>query len=842
MSKSNLKAISRIIDENIERVIASGFARYSKHIIQERALPDVRDGLKPVQRRILYAMYKEKNTSDKPYRKSAKTVGVVIGNYHPHGDGSVYDAMVRLSQDWKMRVPLVDMHGNNGSIDNDPPAAMRYTEARLAAIAEEMLRDIDQYTVEFAPNFDDTEKEPTVLPSRFPNVLVNGSQGISAGYATDIPPHNLGEVIDAVIYRLKHPFSSLEEIMSFIKGPDFPTGGIVQGLDGIIEAYKTGKGKIVVRCKYEFDDKNHQIIISNIPYDVNKATLMKKLEDIRLEKVLEGFEEARDESDQHGLRIVIECSKDANMELIMNYLLKNTDLKINYNFNMVMIHNKHPKQMGLLEILDAYIEHQKEVIINRSHYQLAKAQKRLHIIEGLIKMVSIVDEVIKVIRKSTHKADAKANLIETFAFTEEQAEAIVSLQLYRLTTTDIYELEQEGRELKNLIKYLNEVLNHETELIKVIIDEITTIKKRYPSERLTEIQAEVEEIQIDHNEMIKEEDVALSVTKEGYIRVYRHKGEAITVDEKLLNPHDYVIANLVVNTLNSVLIFTNKGNYLLLHVHQIDIGKINEFQHINDYVKIEPDEYIIKVIPVKSFETEDVIILSSKYGSIKRTPLAEFNVTRNSKTYVAMMFKDEEDELVSVALSDDCNRDLLIITKSGYVNKFNEEQVSLMKLKASGVKSINLKENDEVVSMVYLSNVNYRVVMLTNRGNIKVINPEELPFSVRSNRGTMTLKHLKRNNHHYIGAALIHREQMLVVQGKAKNYTITCDTQNYSELVSNGKAHPDLAGDEDLLRVTDCLTNQCFIFTHKEKKKQAPKPEKPKFEQIELFNIDNLTQ
>jgi topoisomerase-4 subunit A len=834
MARKTVKEINNIIEENIETVLSERYARYSKYIIQDRALPDVRDGLKPVQRRILYSMYKEKNLSDKPYRKSAKTVGNVIGNYHPHGDTSVYEAMVRLSQDWKNREILVDMHGNNGSIDNDPPAAMRYTEARLSKIAEELLRDIDKHTVEFALNFDDTETEPTVLPSRYPNLLVNGSQGISAGYATDIPPHNLGEVISAIIYRLKHPICSLEEIMSIIIGPDFPTGGIVQGIEGIKTAYETGKGKIVVRCKYFFDEKKNQIVITEIPYEVNKANLLKKIEDIRLNKTLEDIQECRDESDKDGLRIAIDCKKEANIDLIINYLLKNTELKTNYNFNMVVIHNKQPKQLGLLSILDAYIEHQKEVVINRSNYELTKSRKRFHILEGLIKMVSILDQVIKTIRYSKNKADAKVNIINLFGFTEEQAEAIVTLQLYRLTTTDIEILEEEARTLTNYINDLLEIINFEDKLVKVIIDELNVIRKQYTTPRRSEIQNEVEEIQIDETDMIKSEDVILNITKQGYIRILKPKGNEITIENTSVTAKDYIISSLFVNTLNRILLFTNKGNFLLLYVHQVELVKNSEFkQHINDIIRIDPDEHIVKVIVVKEFRKDQLIVLATKNGYIKRSLLTEFDITRNNKTYTAINLK-AKDELVNAFLSDDKNRDILIVTSSGYLNKYNEEQVPITKLKASGVKSINLKPDDEVVSFQYIYNDIYDLILLTNRGNIKKINLNDLSFSVRTNRGTMSLKKLKKNTHRYIGSAFIGNKEPYVVEKKDTYQTLINDLTSYSEIVSNGKLYDVFKTNESLNRLIEITTNLTNIFSKKEmvKKQQT---EKKTYEQIELF-------
>ncbi|KTW10146.1 DNA gyrase subunit A, partial [Mammaliicoccus sciuri] len=474
--------VEQIQNLPLEDVIGDRFGRYSKYIIQDRALPDVRDGLKPVQRRILFAMYKDGNTYDRNFRKSAKTVGNVIGNYHPHGDSSVYDAMVRMSQDWKLRHVLIEMHGNNGSIDNDPPAAMRYTEAKLSKLAEVLLQDIDKETVEHVQNFDDTAMEPMVLPARYPNLLVNGSTGISAGYATDIPPHNLGEVIDATLKLIDKPSTTVDELIEHIKGPDFPTGGIIQGLDGIKKAYKTGKGKIVVRSKVEIEKirgGREQIVVTEVPFEVNKGTLVKKIDELRADKKIEGIVEVRDETDREGLRIAIELKKDINSEGVLNYLYKNTDLQVLYHFNMVAINNRRPELLGLKQILESYIEHQKEVVTRRSQYELSQAQKRMHIVEGLIKALSILDEVIETIRASKNKRDAKENLIAKYEFTEEQAEAIVMLQLYRLTNTDIVSLENEFDELKQTIERLKDILENEKSLFKVIKNELRAVRKEF---------------------------------------------------------------------------------------------------------------------------------------------------------------------------------------------------------------------------------------------------------------------------------------------------------------------------------------------------------------------------
>jgi len=834
---SRIKDLSNIIDERIEQILFERFARYSKYIIQERALPDVRDGLKPVQRRILYAMYKDKNTHDKPYRKSAKTVGNVIGNYHPHGDASVYEAMVRMSQDWKMREPLIDMHGNNGSMDNDPPAAMRYTEARLSKIAEELLRDIDKYTVEFTFNFDDTEKEPVVLPARFPNILVNGSQGISSGYATDIPPHNLNEVIRATIYRLQHPLCTLDDIMNIIPGPDFPTGGIVQGYEGIRQAYETGRGKIIIRCRYHFDDKKNQIVITELPYDINKANLLKRIEDIRLSKTLDGFIECRDETDREGLRIVIDCKPDANKELIINYLLKNTELKINYNFNMVVIHNKHPKQLGLLNILDAYIDHQKEVVLNRSQYELDKSKKRLHILEGLIKMVSILDDVIKTIRSSKNKLNAKENLMVKYGFSEEQAEAIVTLQLYRLTSTDIYELQEEVRNLEKYIEELQDILNYENKLVEVIIKELEEIREKYASPRKTEIQREVEDIQIEVTEMIKSEEVVLNITKEGYIRTYKPKPNESMLDNTSVTAKDYIIANLLVNTLDKLLLFTNKGNYIYLNVHQIEQVKTPEFkQHINDLVRIDPDEHLIKVMVMPKNLENKYVIMATKQGFIKKTPLDEFPVARNNKTYAALNFKDEQDELLNAYISDNKNREVLIITKKGYMNKYPEEQIPITKLRAAGVKSINLKDDDEVVGFVYFYNVQYDLIIFTNRGYVKRINPSDIEIGARTNRGMMTLKALKKNPHHYIGCVYLPSKEHFIVQKEDNGYiTLSNDIEYYSELESNGKLHESFSNSDSLSYVVEITTNATNDFEPKPLTNKNDQKGQTKYEQLELF-------
>ncbi|NFV95391.1 DNA topoisomerase IV subunit A, partial [Staphylococcus aureus] len=622
--------MSEIIqDLSLEDVLGDRFGRYSKYIIQERALPDVRDGLKPVQRRILYAMYSSGNTHDKNFRKSAKTVGDVIGQYHPHGDSSVYEAMVRLSQDWKLRHVLIEMHGNNGSIDNDPPAAMRYTEAKLSLLAEELLRDINKETVSFIPNYDDTTLEPMVLPSRFPNLLVNGSTGISAGYATDIPPHNLAEVIQATLKYIDNPDITVNQLMKYIKGPDFPTGGIIQGIDGIKKAYESGKGRIIVRSKVEEETLRNgrkQLIITEIPYEVNKSSLVKRIDELRADKKVDGIVEVRDETDRTGLRIAIELKKDVNSESIKNYLYKNSDLQISYNFNMVAISDGRPKLMGIRQIIDSYLNHQIEVVANRTKFELDNAEKRMHIVEGLIKALSILDKVIELIRSSKNKRDAKENLIEVYEFTEEQAEAIVMLQLYRLTNTDIVALEGEHKELEALIKQLRHILDNHDALLNVIKEELNEIKKKFKSERLSLIEAEIEEIKIDKEVMVPSEEVILSMTRHGYIkRTSIRSFNASGVEDIGLKDGDSLLKHQEVNTQDTVLVFTNKGRYLFIPVHKLaDIRWKELGQHVSQIVPIEEDEVVINVFNEKDFNTDAFYVFATQNGMIKKSTVPLF--------------------------------------------------------------------------------------------------------------------------------------------------------------------------------------------------------------------------
>ncbi|HYK73646.1 MAG TPA: DNA topoisomerase IV subunit A, partial [Pseudoneobacillus sp.] len=767
------------------------FGRYSKYIIQERALPDARDGLKPVQRRILYAMHVDGNTQDKGFRKSAKTVGNVIGNYHPHGDSSVYDAMVRLSQDWKVRNVLIEMHGNNGSMDGDPPAAMRYTEARLSAISGELLRDIEKETVDFIPNFDDTSREPTVLPAMFPNLLVNGSTGISAGYATDIPPHHLGEVIDAVMMKMDKPDVSVDDLMTVMKGPDFPTGGIIQGVEGIKKAYETGKGKIIIRAKTEIEEirgGKQQIVITEIPFEVNKANLVKKMDEFRLDRKVEGISEIRDETDRTGLRIVIELKKDANAEGVLNFLYKNSDLQVAYNFNMVAINHKRPMLMGLRELLSAYIEHQKEVVTRRSQFELKKASERQHIVEGLMKALSILDEVIATIRASKDKRDAKDNLIAKFMFTEPQAEAIVSLQLYRLTNTDITALQNEAEELAKKIEELTSILNSESKLLSVIKKDLKEVKKKYADERRSKVEAEIEDIKINLEVMVPNEDVIVTVTKEGYIKRTSQRSYAASNGQDFgMKDSDRLLAKIDTNTTDVVLLFTNKGNYLYCPVHELpDIRWKDLGQHISNIIQLDRDDFIIKAMPINNFDSPSYLLFVTKNGMVKKTELNQYKAQRYSKPLVAVNLKDE-DEVIDVHLTDGA-QDVFLTTHFGYALWFSETEVNIVGARAAGVKGVNLKDSDYVVGGKILSPAaNKSIVIATQRGAVKRMKLTEFERASRAKRGVIILRELKSNPHRVIGFVFVNEGDTVFLESeKGIIESINSSDLRFNDRYSNG--------------------------------------------------------
>ncbi|MFK4896005.1 DNA topoisomerase IV subunit A [Lactococcus petauri] len=746
----------------LEDIMGERFGRYSKYIIQERALPDIRDGLKPVQRRILYSMNKDGNTFDKAYRKSAKSVGNVMGNFHPHGDSSIYDAMIRLSQDWKMLEPLIEMHGNNGSMDGDPPAAMRYTEARLAEISSYLLKDIEKDTVAHAWNFDDTEKEPTVLPASFPNLLVNGSTGISAGYATDIPPHNLGEVIDATIYMIDHPKADVEKIMTFMPGPDFPTGAIIQGRSEIKKAYETGKGRIAVRSKVEVEKLKggrEQLVVTEIPYEINKATLVKRIDDVRVNAKVPGISEVRDESDREGLRIAIELKKEANSQLVLNYLYKNTDLQINYNFNMVAIDNMTPRQVGVLPVLRSYIAHRQDVIVKRSKFDLSKAEKRLHLVEGLIRMVSILDEVVALIRASENKSDAKENLKVSYAFSEEQAEAIVTLQLYRLTNTDIVTLENEQAELEAKILELRAIINDERTLYNLMKRELREVKKKFGKERRSELQDNVETIEIEAQQLIAEEETVVSVTRGGYIkRTSPRSFTSSNVEEVGKREDDELIfVKAGARTTQHLLMFTSLGNVIYRPVHELsdvrwkDIGE-HISQTLNNFAS---DEEIIFAQVLDNFESGENYMVVTAAGQIKQVELDSFKPWRTyrSKSMVYGKLKGDKDSIVTIAPIVKGDEDVILISGNGYALRFNISEIPVVGAKAAGVKAMNLKAGDLVKAAFFVQTDSW--YLLTQRGFIKRVKSEDIPETSRANRGLQVLRPLKTNPHTVFSAGSV---------------------------------------------------------------------------------------
>lgn len=792
------------------------FGRYSKYIIQERALPDIRDGLKPVQRRILYSMNKDGNTFDKGYRKSAKSVGNIMGNFHPHGDSSIYDAMVRMSQDWKNREILVEMHGNNGSMDGDPPAAMRYTEARLSEMAGYLLQDIEKKTVPFAWNFDDTEKEPTVLPAAFPNLLVNGATGISAGYATDIPPHNLAEVIDAVIYMIDHPSVKVDKLMEFLPGPDFPTGAIIQGRDEIKKAYETGKGRVVVRSKTEIEalkGGKEQIVITEIPYEINKAVLVKKIDDVRVNNKVAGIAEVRDESDRDGLRIAIELKKDANTQLILNYLFKYTDLQVNYNFNMVAIDNFTPRQVGIVPILSSYIAHRREIILARSRFDKEKAEKRLHIVEGLIRVISILDEVIALIRASENKADAKENLKVSYDFTEEQAEAIVTLQLYRLTNTDVVVLEEEEAALREQIATLAAIIGDERTMYNLMKRELREVKKKFGNPRLSELQDTAKTIEIDTASLIVEEETYISVTRAGYIkRTSPRSFSASTVEELGKREDDRMIFLSQAKTTQHLLLFTNLGNVIYRPVHELsDIRWKDIGEHLSQTVtNFDTKEEILYAELVDQFE-EGTYVAVTKLGQIKRVERKEFSPWRTykSKSVKYAKLKNEEDCVLTVAPI--ALEDMMLVTYKGYALRFNIEEVPLVGAKAAGVKAINLKD-DDVLAVAFVVQAD-SMYLLTQRGSLKRMAMEEIPATSRANRGLQVLRELKSKPHRVFAAgnvvtgdedldlfsqASTANQTLQIMSNKGTVYDVLLADLSLSERTSNGSFISDTISDEEV--------------------------------------------
>lgn len=821
--------LKRIQDYALEEIMGDRFSKYAKEIILDRAIPDVRDGLKPVQRRILYAMYKAGNTWDKGYIKCAATVGDVLGKFHPHGDASVYDAMVRMSQWWKQNSILVDIHGNNGSMDGDQAAAYRYTEAKLAHISKELLGDLEKDTVKWAPNFDDRFLEPTVLPAKFPNLLVNGANGISAGYATNIPPHNLGEIIDATIKRIDSPNCRLDTILEIVKGPDFPTGAIVEGKQGIIDAFTTGRGKVIVKSKTEFKKEKgrEQIIITEIPFDVNKATLVQKIDSLRIDKKIDGIAEVRDETDREGLRIAIDLKSGANKEFILNYLLKNTDLQISYNYNMVAIVNRTPKTLGIIPILDAYINHFTEVITNRTKFDLAAYQKEFNIVSGLIKAISILDEVIKTIRSSKNKSDAKVNLVEKYDFTIEQAEAIVMLQLYKLTNTDVVVLEERSEKLKELIKECEKILNDENELKSVMKSELREIKKQYATPRKTEIKSEITEIKIDELDMISKDDFIVCISKTGYVKKISLKSYNSSNTQELpaVKENDYIEGFYKINNIDTIVLFTNLGNFLYLPVRDIQEAKYKDLgTHISNYIKVSDDEKIIRSIGVDKFD-DTLITAVTKNGMIKKMRLKEFAVSRYSKPITMFKLKDD-DEVVSV--SNNSGKDTVIVTNSGYALRFNTDEIPEFGLKAGGVKAIKLSDDDVVSSAFVISENKEYLAIFTDKNTAKRIKVEDIEMSSRAKKGSLIIKSPKSKKYSIFKAFNISSKSIVGIVDGSIGYLKSSDI-NIMDKQSVGSVITKKNID-NIFVVTKLKEIKSSELKEKETKKETSDEVKPKEE------------
>ena len=821
--------LKRIQDYALEEIMGDRFSKYAKEIILDRAIPDVRDGLKPVQRRILYAMYKAGNTWDKGYIKCAATVGDVLGKFHPHGDSSVYDAMVRMSQWWKQNSILVDIHGNNGSMDGDQAAAYRYTEAKLAHISKELLGDLEKDTVKWAPNFDDRFLEPTVLPAKFPNLLVNGANGISAGYATNIPPHNLGEIIDATIKRIDSPNCRLDTILEIVKGPDFPTGAIVEGKQGIIDAFTTGRGKVIVKSKTEFKKEKgrEQIIITEIPFDVNKAALVQKIDSLRIDKKIDGIAEVRDETDREGLRIAIDLKSGANKEFILNYLLKNTDLQISYNYNMVAIVNRTPKTLGIIPILDAYIDHFTEVITNRTKFDLAAYQKEFNIVSGLIKAISILDEVIKTIRSSKNKSDAKVNLVEKYDFTIEQAEAIVMLQLYKLTNTDVVVLEERSEKLKELIKECEKILNDENELKSVMKSELREIKKQYATPRKTEIKSEITEIKIDELDMISKDDFIVCISKTGYVKkiLLKSYNSSNTQELPAVKENDYIEGFYKINNIDTIVLFTNLGNFLYLPVRDIQEAKYKDLgTHISNYIKVSDDEKIIRSIGVDKFD-DTLITAVTKNGMIKKMRLKDFAVSRYSKPITMFKLKDD-DEVVSV--SNNSGKDTVIITNSGYALRFNTDEIPEFGLKAGGVKAIKLSDDDTVSSAFVISENKEYLAIFTDKNTAKRIKVEDIEMSSRAKKGSLIIKSPKSKKYSIFKAFNISSKSIVGIVDGSIGYLKSSDI-NIMDKQSVGSVITKKNID-NIFVVTKLKEIKSSELKEKETKKETSDEVKPKEE------------
>lgn len=756
MAKKKIEQIEEPIIENIsveplEEVMGDRYATYAKYVIQDRAIPDVRDGLKPVQRRIIFSMYKNNNVFNRPTRKCAHTVGAVMGTFHPHGDTSIYEALARMSQDWKVRYPLIDFQGNNGSIDGDAPAAYRYTESRLSELSNELIREIEKKTVDMQLNFDDTEFEPIVLPSRFPNLLVNGTEGIAVALATEIPPHNLREVIEAVIYRIGHKTSTCEDLMEFVKGPDFPNGGHIYLSEGLKNIYLTGRGRIEITAKCDIVENkdNQQIVITEIPYKVGKSALVYEIDKIIHSKAVSGMIEIRDESDWKGIRIVIDCKKDAKVDLLLKYLRAKTSLSTSYSANMVAICDGRPRTLNLLDYVDYYIAHQVDVITRRSKFDLNKYSDRLHIVEGLIKASLCINQVVEIIRKSKDKADSKVNLMKHFGFTNEQAEAIVTMPLYKLSHTDEVILEKERDQLVKDIEILKGILEDPAKLNRVLVKDLKQIAEKYGDDRRTTFIEKVDEKPLDKRDLIAKEEVMVAITRDGYLKRSSIKSYKGSGDNPLpgIKDGDFLVSFGQVWTTDYLICFTNLGNYATIPVHKMHENRWKEEGvHINSIVTMGAGEKIIKVISVTDLRSDIYLAVLSKFGQIKRMCLNSLEFTRFSRTSRYMkLLSDDEVSGIQVLTG---NSDILVITSNGMASLFNENDLSVIGAKASGVKSISgLGKNQAVGLVTFDEEEKSKFVIVTDKAHERVLDNTKVMRTPRLGKTTVVMPCFKSDTH-----------------------------------------------------------------------------------------------
>jgi len=756
-------AIDKIVNENLENILGDRYAAYAKDVIQDRAIPDARDGLKPVQRRIIFGMYKDRIFQKKKRIKCAKVVGQVMGNYHPHGDSSIYEALVRMGQDWVMRVPLIDFQGNNGSIDGDSAAAMRYTEARLCAISEQLTLDLEKRTVDMQFTYDDSKLEPMVLPARFPNLLVNGSSGIGVGFATQIPPHNFHEVIEATIYKIQHPNAKLEKLREFVLGPDFPTGGTIYQCAGLDSIYENGVGRVDICSKYEIlkTKTNHQIIITEIPYGLKKQDMVVEMEKLARAKTIDGMLEVRDESDGPNIRVVIDLKDDAKSDLIVNYLIKNRLVMGAFNANMVCIVDGRPKTLGLIDALNAFINHQIDVIRRRSTYDLLKNQERLHIVNGIIVAIINIDEVVRIIRASKTKLESKEKLIARFKISEKQAEAILMMPLYRLNNTDVLEFETEKSRLEGEIKNLNEILSNEDSLNKLIISDLRELNKTYISPRKTVIEGTLEVKAVDERDLIAKEEVMLNLTRDGYVKRSSMKSYVSSGDNALpgVKSEDIIIYCGQLKTTDYLLAFTSLGNYLHIPVHLIQEGKWkDEGKHINYLVTLASDEKIVKAINVSTFRPDLFIGLVSARGQIKKTSVQEFSASRYAKPINCMRLMPG-DSLVDAHVLHG-NDDLIIIASDGRATFYNENEVTPLGIRAGGIKTINNLRDANIVGFYpYNKNEKSKMLILTDMGYYKIFEPHQLEITKRLGKVQDAVRTFKSDPHKVIYIQKISNEE-----------------------------------------------------------------------------------